>query len=91
MMLTLHEAPFALAAQLIARTVNGIAPRVTDVRCFPYPSGCGRLVLVSAEIDGDDDVQVLFELPSPIDPVDREAIRKVEAQFTAADPSRVLH
>jgi hypothetical protein len=77
----MEEARFALDRQLVelAAENGGKAPLVSDIRFFLYPSSERRLVFACAErADGGADVQVLFEMPTPVvGDLDENAIREM--------------
>src|SRR5262245_49285329 len=60
-MMNMHECRFAIERELLERRVP-----VADWRMIPYPSD-GRLIMACAELTDGNEIQMLFELETPID------------------------
>jgi hypothetical protein len=80
--MNMTEARFDLDRQLVelAAANGGRVPLVSDVRFFPYPCDSRRLVMACAErSDGAPDIEVLFEMATPVnhDDFDEHAMREM--------------
>ncbi len=86
------EARFEMERQLLERGRKNGEPvaLIRDVRFFLYPSADNRRVLAVAELMDGEDLQVLCELPVPIDNEDDFNEAAVRDLFLAM-PSGARH